>query len=259
MGENMGILKQDFLVPELQSISEAAGVSGFVTVQARQSIEETRWLLELSEQCPLIRGVVGWLPLRELDQLPKYIEQFSESEKLLGVRHVIQDEPDDAFILGEAFNQGIRALAKTYWVYDILIYAKHLENTIQFVDRHPDQVFVLDHIAKPRVSANQFDSRWATNIRELARRQNVSCKFSGVATEVVDSSWEHSTLKPYWDVAFESFGSHRMMYGSDWPVCLLATEYGRWKSCIEHFAGELTLDEQASFWSGNAERIYGIK
>jgi L-fuconolactonase len=258
MGEAAGALKHDFLIPELELIAKANEISGFVSVQARQTIEETQWLLELAERCELIRGVVGWFDLQDAELLGLQIKQFSSCRLLKGVRHVVQDEPDDEFILGTAFNRGVEALASTDWVYDILIFGKHLANTIKFVDLHPNQTFVLDHIAKPTVATGQFDQKWATEIRELAKRSNVACKFSGVATEVRDANWDVSTIRPYWEVMLEAFGSRRIMFGSDWPVCLLRTEYNRWKSSVGQLASSLSQDEQQAFWSANASRIYRL-
>ena len=258
IGPDAGVLKKDFLLPDLQQLSEMNDVHGFVAVHARQSLEDTHWLLELAKQSTLIRGVVGWVPLRDHEQLSLAIESLSGNKMLKGIRHVIQDEPDDRFILGDAFNRGIEILGSTEWVYDILIYAKHLANTIEFVDRHPEQPFVLDHIAKPSILADRFDHAWANHIKQLGKRPNVSCKFSGVASEVRDASWNSSTIRPYWDVAIEAFGVERLMYASDWPVCLLKTDYSRWKETVGEFASELTNDEQAAFWSGNATRIYRL-
>ncbi len=258
MGEGAELLQNDFLTPELTAVAKENSISGFVSVQARQVVAETSWLLDLAEKCELIRGVVGWLPLRDAAELAAQIEIFSNRPLLKGIRHVVQDEPDDEFILGTAFNQGVRALASTGWVYDILIYSRHLSSTIQFVDRHPNQLFVLDHIAKPTIVAKQFDQQWASEIRELAQRPNVACKFSGVATEVRDSQWDESTMKPYWDVTLEAFGCQRVMFGSDWPVCLLRTEYSRWKSCVELLVAELSTSEQHAFWSANASRVYSL-
>ncbi len=252
------VLQHDQLIPELTGIAAENGVDGFVTVQARQSVEETAWLLQLAEQTQLIRAVVGWVPLRDAHQLSECIERFAGSRLLKGVRHVVQDELDDYFILGADFNRGISALSGTGWVYDILIFGKHLKNTITFVDAHPNQAFVLDHIAKPTIQAGSMDRQWENDFRELAKRTNVTCKFSGVATEVRDSSWTIETIRPYWDVALEAFGPERLMYGSDWPVCLLRTSYADWKSTVAKLAGELNQREQDAFWSGNAIRAYSL-
>ena len=257
ISDEMSVLKRDFGPKDLAEIAEPAGIEKVVSVQARQTIEETRWLLEIAGQSPLIGGVVGWVPLAE-ESIGSDLEKWSSDKNLKAVRHVVQDEPDDAFILGEAFNRGIAQLKDFNLVYDILIFAKHLPNTIKFVDKHPEQPFVLDHIAKPTIKSTEFDEAWKLNLLELATRENVTCKFSGVVTEVRDSSWTLDTIRPYWDVALEAFGPKRLMYGSDWPVCLLKSEYSRWVDAVSELANQLTPDEQDDFWGKNAATAYSI-
>jgi L-fuconolactonase len=258
IGDGMGVLKRDFSARDLAAVCAAAGVQGAVAVQARQSLEESRWLLETAESEPLVRGVVGWVPLADY-QVNAVLEELSVSPWLKGVRHVVQDEPDDDFILGKEFNRGIRALRQFNLLYDILIYPKHLANSAQFVDLHPEQEFVLDHIAKPAICSTAFDRLWADNLRALAKRSNViGCKVSGVVTEVRDADWSVDMLRPYWDVALEAFGPKRLMFGSDWPVCLLRASYAQWVNAVTLLASELSLDEQESFWSGNATRVYRL-
>lgn len=257
ISDQMSVLKRDFTPTDLGEIGSANGIDGFVSVQARQTIGETEWLLGLAEHHDLIRGVVGWVPLAEANAREE-IERWSHSENLKAVRHVVQDEPDDAFILGDDFNRGIGHLKDYGLVYDILIFAKHLPNTLQFVDRHPEQAFILDHIAKPTIRGNEFDLEWEKNIRELAKRPNVMCKFSGVVTEVRDEAWSPATVQRYWDVAWDAFGAERLMYGSDWPVCLLKTEYSRWVATVEQLASSLSIQEKKNFWALNAIRGYNL-
>lgn len=253
----MGILRRDFTPADLQRVIEAAGVQGVVSVQARQTVEETQWLLELASQHEFIRGVVGWLPL--MDQgVRSDIERLSQFSELKAVRHVVQDEPDDAFLLRSDFNRGVSLLKEFGLVYDILIYAQHLPNTLQFVDRHPEQRFVLDHIAKPTIRSGEFDERWATNLKELAKRPQLTCKFSALVTEVRDSHWSVDLLRPYWDTALAAFGTSRLMFGSDWPVCLLRSEYARWVAAVEDLAGGLSPAEQDDLWSQTAKRTYRL-
>jgi L-fuconolactonase len=187
-----------------------------------------------------------------------WLEKYAEHPKLVGVRHVVHDEPDDDFILRPDFNEGIRNLKKHDLLYDILIFWKHLPQTIRFVDMHPEQPFVVDHIAKPRIVAGAFDSEWAAGIRELARRDNVSCKISGMITEVRDVEWNADALRPYFETVLEAFGPQRVMYGSDWPVCLLRGSYASWVRAVGELASSLSADEQTALWSGNAERIYQL-
>lgn len=258
IGESKSVLRRDFGPKDLRECVEPANIGGVVSVQARQTVFETEWLLELAESHPdLIRGVVGWVPLAAAD-VQEEIERLSHFPLLKSVRHVVQDEPDDAFILGADFNRGVSLLESYGMVYDILIFAKHLPNTITFVDRHPHQQFVLDHIAKPTIRESEFDHQWAKNLRELAKRENVTCKFSGVATEVRDDSWSVDVIRPYWDVAIEAFGPKRLMYGSDWPVCLLRSKYSEWVAAVTLLSSQLSPAEQAEFWGGTATRAYRL-
>lgn len=257
IGEQMSVLRQDFGPAELLTEIRPAGIDGVVSVQARQSELETEWLLKIADEHDFVRGVVGWVPLA-LEHAEASIERWSHSRKLKSLRHVVQDEPDDAFILGKEFNRGVALLKKYSLVYDILIFAKHLPNTIRFVDQHPEQSFVLDHIAKPTIQAEHFDSDWERNLRELAKRENVTCKFSGVATEVRDAAWTIETIRRYWDVAWDSFGAERLMYGSDWPVCKLKTEYSRWVETVQQLSSSLSDSEKANFWGANAIRAYSL-
>ncbi len=256
--DDMSVLKHDFLVPQLQQIASVANVDGFVSVQARQTVEETETLLKLAVDQPLIKGVVGWVPLAD-QNVADVLDQFSDAPLLKGVRHVVQDEPDDRFILGDEFNQGVALLKARGLVYDVLIFARQLPASIEFVDRHPDQPMVLDHIAKPTIKAAEYDSVWEKNFREIARRDNITCKFSGVVTEVRDDAWTWQTIKPYWDVALEAFTPKRLMFGSDWPVCLLRTGHKQWVETVQQLASELSDDEQADLFAGTAIRAYNLK
>ena len=257
IGPDMSVLKQDFLPAALASELERAGVDGVVSVQARQAVEETAWLLGMAAEHEFIRGVVGWVPLASPTLLP-VLAPFAQSPWLKAVRHVIQDEPDDAFILGSEFNRGIAELKQFGLVYDILIYAKHLANSIRFVDQHPDQSFVLDHIAKPTIRSAEFHATWARDLCEFARRENVTCKFSGVVTEVRDATWSTDSIRRYWDVALKAFGPTRLMFGSDWPVCLLRSGYAQWVSTVRELIDELSQDEQHDIMGATACRVYSL-
>ena len=257
ISDKMSVLKRDFGPTDLQKEIQSAGIDAVVSVQARQTLEETRWLIEIAEKTPFVAGVVGWVPLMDRD-VDKHLDELHAHEVLRGVRHVVHDEPDDNFILGSDFNRGVDRLQGFGLVYDLLIFAKHLGATIKFVDQHPGQPMVLDHIAKPVIRDGQFHAEWDREFRELAKRDNVTCKFSGVATEVRDESWTIDTVRPYWDSAWESFGPDRLMFGSDWPVCLLMTEYKRWVDTVSTLAGELSKSEQQAFWSDTAAMAYGL-
>ncbi|TWU46339.1 Amidohydrolase [Rubripirellula tenax] len=255
--ESMSVIRKDFLAKELRELAAANHVDGFVTVQARQTVAETKELLELATTEPLIRGVVGWVPLAD-QNVADVLDEFADNPRLKGVRHVVQDEADDRFILGADFNRGVNQLATRDLIYDILIFAKQLPASIEFVDRHPTLNMVLDHIAKPTIQSGAFDQNWENNVRELARRENVMCKFSGVATEVCDATWNIETIRRHWDVALEAFTPARLMFGSDWPVCLLKTGYHQWIDVVRELASELSPSEQQAFFAGNAIRAYRL-
>lgn len=256
MDERMDVLKHDFLPRHLKKEIQAAGIDGVISVQARQSIQETEWLLKLADQESFIKGVTGWIPLHS-PELRKELERLRSQEKLKAVRHVLQDEPDEAYMLRKDFNRGIRQLKEFGLVYEILIFERHLPNTIEFVDRHPDQVFVVDHIAKPRIREKLL-SPWSQNIRELAKRENVSCKLSGMVTEADWENWKPSDLSPYLDVVLQAFGTDRLMVGSDWPVCLLAGTYKHVLEVVSDFIGKLSSDEQELIWAKNSQRVYKL-
>lgn len=233
-----------------------AGIDGAIAVQARQTMEETRWLLKQADGCKAIRGVVGWAPIAGED-FPEVMEEFEDNPKLKGLRHVIQGEKDESYILREDFNSGIRTLLGSGLVYEILIYERHLPQAIEFVDEHPEQVFVLDHLAKPMIAAGAMEP-WAERMRELGKRENVWCKVSGMVTEADWSGWSAETLKPYLDVAVEAFGVGRLMAGSDWPVCLVASEYGRWFEVLRGYFAGFGEAEQDAVFGGTATNVYGL-
>ncbi len=254
--DSMRIIRRDFLPPHLQQEIAATGVSGVVNVQARQTVEETVWLLELAGQHNFIKGVVGWVELVS-SNVKANLERFAANAKLKGVRHVVQGEPDDNFILRDDFNRGV-ALLKDYGLaYDILILERQLPQAIKFVDRYPDQVFVLDHLAKPQIKAGEF-SLWSKRIRQLAGRPHVYCKVSGMVTEADYGSWTETQLRPYFDAALEAFGAKRLMFGSDWPVCLVACGYDRWFRIVSDWVGQLSTDEQARIFGGTAMEAYKL-
>lgn len=254
--DSMAALRRDFLPADLEEALRSAGVDGAVTVQARQTLEETRWLLELARGCSAMRGVVGWAPIAAQD-FTAILEPLRDEPKLKGLRHVVQAEPD-GFLDGEAFNRGVRALAGTGLVYDVLIFERQLPEAIRFVDRHPNQSFVLDHVAKPKIAAGDLEP-WATHMRELAKRPNVACKVSGMVTEDNWSAWTEQSLRPYLEVTAEAFGPSRLMAGSDWPVCLVASGYAQWWDVLRRFFAEWTEPERAEIFGGTATRVYSLR
>ena len=256
INEGMGPLRRDFLPADLAKETRQTQIDGVVTVQARQSLEETDWLLGLARQHAFVSGVVGWLPIAS-ENFPALLERSSGTPELKGLRHLLQDEPDDHYMLREDFNRGITVLGSTQLVYDILILERQLPQTIQFVDRHPQQLFVLDHMAKPRIREGVLEP-WRQHMFELAKRANVCCKVSGMATEADWQTWSRDDLRPYFDVVLEAFGPRRLMVGSDWPVCLLATTYDRWWQTLKAMIDPLSPEEQALILGETATEVYRL-
>ena len=254
--ETMAVLQRDFLPADLMREIAAAGIDGTVVVQARQTLDETRWLLKQADGCAAIRGVVGWAPIAGED-FPEVMAEFEYAPKLKGLRHVIQGEKDENYILRQDFNSGIRAMEGSGLVYDILIYERHLPQTIEFVDEHPEQMFVVDHAGKPLIAAGRIEP-WAGRMRDLGKRENVWCKVSGMVTEADWAGWSPEDLRPYLDVAVEAFGVGRLMAGSDWPVCLVATEYGRWFEVLREYFAEFSESERDGLFGGTAVEVYGL-
>jgi L-fuconolactonase len=256
IGDSMKALRRDFLPEDLRREMSGAGVHTAIAVQARQSLEETRWLLSLAHQNPFMAGVVGWAPIASAD-FPRQLEALAADAALKGLRHVLQDESVDRYMLRDDFNRGIAALGGTGLVYDILVFERQLPFAVQLVDRHPSQVFVLDHLAKPKIRSGEI-SPWREQFRELARRPNVWCKLSGMVTEADWQRWTMDDLRPFVEVALECYGPRRLLAGSDWPVCTLASSYPRWWQTLRQLVSPLTLAEQQAVLGGNATRVYGL-
>jgi L-fuconolactonase len=256
IGPRMAALRRDFLPGDLRPLQEALGIEGTVAVQARQTMDETRWLLELARQHSEIRGVVGWVDLCDPD-LGRQLEELRAAKRLCGVRHVVQDEPDDRFLLREGFLRGIGLLSAFGLTYDILIYPRHLPVASELVARFPEQRFVLDHIAKPPIAEGRL-SPWAEGIQRLAEHPQVYCKVSGMVTEADWANWTAADFRPYLDVVVEAFGPGRIMLGSDWPVCTVAGSYARVMSLAYDYAAQFRAAEQAAMVGENAARFYGL-
>jgi len=256
IASDMRVLRKDFLPQELASLLTGADLHGSIAVQARQDIAETRWLLELAASNAFIRGVVGWAPLASPDCI-RHLEELLACGRLKGIRHFIQSEPDEDFLDGRDFNRGVAELRRHDLVFEILIVERQLEAARRFVDRHPDQKFVLDHLGKPRIRESHFD-HWRREIRKLARRPNIFCKLSGLVTEADLGDWHPDDLRPYAETALEAFGPKRLMFGSDWPVCLLACGYKEWQETLAGFLSQLSTTEQSWIWGRTAEAVYAL-
>lgn len=250
-------IRRNFLPPDLEREQAKVGFDGSIAVQARQTLEESRWLLELAGQNRVIKGVVGWVDLRS-DRVEEQLARFAAHAKFVGVRHVVQDEPDDQFMLRPDFLRGISKLKQFDLAYDILIYPRQLPAAIKLAKRFPEQPFVLDHIAKPLIK-DRVRSPWDQQIRELAKFTNVSCKISGMVTEARWDGWQPKDFKPYLDVVTEAFGEDRLMVGSDWPVCLLAASYDQVVGLARDYFSLLGAAANAKIFGGNAAKFYGVQ
>lgn len=254
---NMPELKQDFLPEDLKPLLAAQGFSGSIAVQARQDRDETRWLLELADQNDIIKGVVGWVDLRSTD-VPAQLKGFTTNPKFVGVRHQLQDEPDDQFMLRPEFRRGLARLAEYRLTYDLLLHPRHLPVAVKLVQEFPKQRFVLDHIAKPGI-ANASLEPWDRDIRELAKFENVWCKLSGMVTEARWKQWKPDDFVPYLDVVFDAFGPERLMIGSDWPVCTLSAGYAETLGIVENYIKRVDPNQHEAILGGNCRSFYGVE
>lgn len=254
--ESMRAIRRNFLPVDLRADLELNGFGGSVAVQARQTLEETRWLLGLADKNPTIVGVVGWVDLCGADAHER-LKELSKNKKLVGIRHIVQSEPDDHFLLRDDFLRGLALLEEFDLAYDILIYTKHLPVAAEFVERFPRQRFVLDHMAKPPIKSGEMEC-WATGIRRLAEFPNVMCKLSGLVTEADWQHWKPSQFVPYLNVAHEAFGPDRLMIGSDWPVCLVAATYERVMNVVKAWLQQFPTATREAVLGGNAQRFWKL-
>ncbi len=256
IGPEMKVLKQDYMPEDLEPLAKELGFDGTVVVQARQTVEETEWLLDLADQFDLIKGVVGWVDLRA-DTVDEQLCRFCGHPLFRGVRHVVQDELDPEFMQRPAFRRGIGHLASYGLTYDLLVLPRQLPSACDLVAAFPEQPFVLDHLAKPPVATGTLEP-WRTDLRRLAAAGNVYCKVSGVLAEVNPRRWTREEIYPYLHVVFDAFGSERVMIGSDWPVCTLAGSYSEAMGVVLSFVERLSTEEQETVLGGNAARFYGL-
>lgn len=254
--DSMAAIRRDFYPQDLEPILNKHNIDGCIAVQADQSEAETEFLLSLAEKHDFIKGVVGWVNLMD-PHVRERIAHYSSFKKLKGIRHVLQGEPDRAYMLNPQFMKGIAALKNYDLAYDILIFPDQLGYTNQFVKNISGVRYVIDHIAKPDIK-NRNIEKWANNMKIIARHENVWCKVSGMVTEADWQNWEISDFEPYLDVIFEAFGANRVMFGSDWPVCNVAGGYDKMISIVENYISRLSADEQSRFWGLNAIEFYKL-
>jgi L-fuconolactonase len=260
IGAGMERIARDFLPVDLEAVAQPHGIGGSVAVQARQSLEESRWLLELADADPFVRGVVGWVDLRDPD-VANQLEPLAAHPRFVGVRHVVQDEPDPRFLLGEAFVRGLEQLRRFDLTYDLLLYPEQLPAAVELVGLLPEQPFALDHLAKPRIAQGvSWDgfADWRRDIEALATHDNVTCKVSGMVTEAVWRGWKPADFRPCLDVVLAAFGPERLLFGTDWPVCLVAAEYADVVGIVRDYFSQATAGEQAQIFGDTATRIYGL-
>lgn len=254
--DEMKIIQRDFLPKDLQPILDENGIDGCVAVQADQSEEETLFLVNYANQHDFIKGVVGWVDLCS-DRLNEQLEHLTSFKKLKGFRHIVQTEPDVNFLLREDVVAGIKKLQRFNFTYDVLIYPKQLETAVAFVSKFPNQKFVIDHMAKPFIKTGQLDN-WEKHMRALAAFDNVYCKVSGIVTEADWRNWLPQHFMPYLDVVLDSFGTKKLMYGSDWPVCLVAASYQQQINIVKQYISKLSASEQSDIMGDNAFHFYNL-
>lgn len=249
-------LHRDWLPRDLEPLLAAEGIGGCVAVQARQTLEESEWLLALAKDAPVIRGVIGWVDLRD-GAVGDQLTRLCADRKFRGVRHVVQDERDPEFMLRPDFQHGIESLKRFDLTYDILIQSGQLPAAVRLAQKFPEQPFVLDHLAKPAIKRAEL-SPWRDDLRELAKCENVWCKVSGMVTEADHAAWKSADFRPYLDVVFQEFGVNRLMFGSDWPVCLLAGTYERVFALVQEYLSEFDESARSKVLGANAVKFYGL-
>ena len=255
--DEMSVIRRDFLSDDLQKVFDENGVDACVAVQADQTTEETDFLISIAENNNFIKGVVGWVDLRS-ESIEEDLLKYKKYDVVKGFRHVVQGEQDHNFMLRSEFIRGIELLGKYDLCYDILIFPHQLGATLELVKKFPNQKFVIDHIAKPYIKDGFFEG-WAVMMREIAKHQNVYCKISGMITEADYKTWTPEQVHPYMKLVLESFGAGRVMYGSDWPVCLVAGNYSMVMALVTDFITDLSQEQQNAIMGGNAAKFYNLK
>ncbi len=253
----MSVIRKDFLPEDLQKVYAENGIDGCVAVQADQTLEETDFLIDLASKNDFIKGIVGWVDLRS-ENIDEVLKHYSQFPIVKGFRHVVQGEPDHNFLLRSDFLRGISALSTYDFTYDILVFPHQLGAVLELVKRFPNQKFVIDHMAKPYIKDGFYDG-WAAILFEIGKCKNVYCKLSGMVTEADYNTWTQEQILPYMKLVLFAFGWKRVMFGSDWPVCLVAGNYNKVKELVTDFIARLSSTEQVSIMGENAKIFYNLK
>ncbi len=253
---SMSSIRRDFMPTDLKKVYTEHKIDGCVAVQADQTLQETDFLIELAKTNDFIKGIVGWVDLQD-QNVDQVLEQYSKQQIIKGFRHVVQAEPDHNFLLRSPFLKGISLLEKYDYTYDILVFPHQLGAVLEFVRLFPNQKFVIDHIAKPHIKDGFYDG-WAILMKEIGKFENVYCKLSGMITEAHFTSWKPDQIHPYMHLVFEIFGADRIMFGSDWPVCLVAGNYAKVKELITNFIAETSTAEQNAVMGDTAIQFYSL-
>ena len=254
---HMAVIQRDFMPDDLWPVLQEVGIDGCVLVQVDQSEDENDFLLENAARYDFIKGVVGWVDLWD-PNVEQRLAHYRKFPKMKGYRHVLQGEKDRALMLNPNFKRGIGFLKQFGYTYDILIYPDQLGYTKDFVAAFPDQPFVLDHIAKPHIKDRYITDEWKDAMHAVAAYPNVYCKISGMVTEADWKYWKPEHFRVYIDTVVEAFGTDRILYGSDWPVCLLAASYQQTLSIVQDYFSSFSAEEQAAFFGGNAIKFYNL-
>ncbi|MFT5250710.1 MAG: L-fuconolactonase [bacterium] len=254
--DDMSVIRRDFSPSDLAKVYQENSIDGCVAVQADQTLEETDFLIDLASINNFIKGIVGWVDLRA-ENIENVLEKYSTDKIVKGFRHVVQGEADHNFLLRPNFSRGISLLEKHNFTYDILVFPHQLGSVLEFVKKFPHQKFVIDHIAKPYIKDGYFEG-WATMMTAIGKHENVSCKMSGMVTEADFNIWTPEQIHPYMDTVLEAFGSKRILFGSDWPVCLVAGNYSKIKKLTTDFISQLSQIEQNSIMGNNAIEFYNL-
>jgi L-fuconolactonase len=254
---SMAKLQRNFLPSHLNRVLKKNGIDFCVSVQARQTLQETKWLLELAQNNSFIKGIVGWINLKS-SSVEQDLEKFAAYKKFKGVRHLLQDEDDDRYMLQPDFKQGLRQLEKYGLTYDILIYPRHIKYACALVSEFPQQKFIIDHLAKPLIKEGKIEA-WKKDMKELAKEDNVFCKLSGMVTEANWNSWKQEDFVPYMETLLEIFGPNRLLFGSDWPVFTVAAKYKQVLGIVTNFISFLSPAEQARIMGQNAIDFYNLE